>query len=281
MCWDSLVPSPSADFEIGDRKVVRAEVHEGSGVFEPCGCRPLVNFLARELFVVARDSNALSISRVVVYWEENRKTLFLHLTRNARAGERHSYRPTVERLNPYRRRTRNLCRAFEDQPQSHLVQSVRSVIDHMRSLGLNLPSFLWAISWNIDELTADSIVASERTALMVSEELPEILANWRRRPRKHNAGICIKAACDTMTTFALNTVRELVGGEMGALTNVMRFPLGDLSEESLLGIHWKDLISEVKACAPTTWSLFHHSASGLTESPMKDYETVCRFCLES
>jgi|SRR5712672_1616345 len=37
----SLVPSPSADIEIGDRKVVRAEVHEGSGVFEPCGCRPL------------------------------------------------------------------------------------------------------------------------------------------------------------------------------------------------------------------------------------------------
>ena len=45
-----------------------------------------------------------------------------------------------------------------------IVQSVISVITHMRELNLNLPLFLWAISWNVDELTYNSVVAAERAA---------------------------------------------------------------------------------------------------------------------
>jgi hypothetical protein len=41
----------------------------------------------------------------------------------------------------------------------------------MKSLDINLPILLWAISWNVPELTSDFNVAAERTALMVSEEL--------------------------------------------------------------------------------------------------------------
>jgi hypothetical protein len=45
---------------------------------------------------------------------------------------------------------------------------------------------------------------------------------------------------------------KLVGKEIGALTKVMVSPLVDLSEESLLGIQWKELASEVNTVAPTT-----------------------------
>jgi len=41
-----------------------------------------------------------------------------------------------------------------------------------------LPLFLRAISWNVDEVTSDSVVAAEGTALMKSKELPGIRAHW-------------------------------------------------------------------------------------------------------
>ncbi len=42
-----------------------------------------------------------------------------------------------------------------------------------------------------------------------------------------------------------------MGKEMGALTDVMASPMDNLSEESLLGVHWKELDTEVSNVAPT------------------------------
>jgi hypothetical protein len=83
-----------------------------------------------------------------------------------------------------------------------------------------------------------------------------------------------------MNVFALDTISELVGKEMGALAKVLVSPLDDLSEESLLGIHWKELASEVNSVAPTTWTIFSHAASGSTDTWLKNYETVCHSCLK-
>ena len=71
----------------------------------------------------------------------------------------------------------------------NLCLSVRQVLDFMKSVDINLPILLWAISWNIPELISDPKVSAERTALMISDELPDILAHWRLPPRKHNSGI--------------------------------------------------------------------------------------------
>jgi len=106
---------------------------------------------------------------------------------------------------------------------------------------------------------------------MKSEELLGILAHWRQRPRKHNTRIRTEAAYDTMNTFALQTVCELVDEEMGMFAKVMTSPPDDLSEESLLGIYWKELASEVSKAAPTTWSLFRHAACGSMEAKLKNY----------
>jgi len=79
-----------------------------------------------------------------------------------------------------------------------------------------------------------------------------------------------------MNTFALQTVCELVDEEMGMLAKVMTSPLDNhVSEESLLGIHWKELASEVSKAAPTTWLLFCHATCGSTEAKLKNYEPVC------
>jgi hypothetical protein len=150
----------------------------------------------------------------------------------------------------------------------------------MHLIGLNLPVFLWAISWNVDKLTSNSTVAAERAALMVSKELLVILSHWRRPPQAHNAGIRTQAAYNTMNVFALDTVSKLVGKEMGALMKVMVSPSVDLSEESLLGIWWKELALEVNTVTPTTWTLFYRAVSGSTDTQVKNHKTVCCSCLK-
>jgi hypothetical protein len=191
-----------------------------------------------------------------------------------------SSRPAARGPHPYVLRTQNLCKTYEGK-ENVLAQHVRSVITFMREQGLNLPIFLWAISWNIDELTSDRAVAAERAALMKSQELSGILSHWQRPPQTHNTGIRTKAAYDTINVFALEAVFELVGKEMGQLAGVMASPLDDLSKESLLGVHWKELASEVKNVAPTTWTLFRHIVGGSIETRQKDSETVSHSYLES
>jgi hypothetical protein len=55
--------------------------------------------------------------------------------------------------NPECQRTRNL-RQFLEQ-NNLLVERVLAIIDFMRSVDINLPILLWAISWNVPELRAD------------------------------------------------------------------------------------------------------------------------------
>jgi hypothetical protein len=126
--------------------------------------------------------------------------------------------------------------------------------------GLNLTLFLWAISWNNKPLVQNGVARFARTSLMVSDELPDILKNWHQPPRQHNAGIRTKAAQQAMTDWALDTISETLDREMTALTDLMSLPQDELSEEALLSIHWKDLISDVQEVAPTSWKLFRHAA---------------------
>lgn len=80
----------------------------------------------------------------------------------------------------------------------------------MKSIEINLPLFLWAISWNIPELVLDLDITAERTALMLCDELPGILAHWRCPPRRHGSGVCTKGTYETMNKFALDSVMELM-----------------------------------------------------------------------
>jgi hypothetical protein len=152
----------------------------------------------------------------------------------------------------------------------------------MRSVDINLPILLWAISWNVPELVSDPKVSAERTALMLSNELPGILAHWCHPPQKHGLGIRTKAAYESMNKFALESVLELVDNEMGALKDVLSSPQTELSEGALLSIKWKDLMASVCHKAPTTWALFCHAAytpKQESRNTIKNPDTVsCLHC---
>jgi hypothetical protein len=141
-----------------------------------------------------------------------------------------------------------------------LVERVLMVLDYMESLQVDLAILLWAVSWNIPELVSHPKVRFTRTSLMLSDELPVILAHWHQPPRTHSAGIRTKAACDTMNKWAVCTVSEAIGEEIQSLIPIMCSPQEELSEELLLSIRWGDLISEVKYLAPTLWSIICYTA---------------------
>jgi len=167
---------------------------------------------------------------------------------------RHQHIPSS---NPHVRQTES-CRKFLDV-SGDISGRVLEVLTLMDSLHLNLPLFLWAISWNVPELVSNDRVRFARTALMLSDELPGILANWHWPPRSHGQGIRTKAARDAMNNWALETVCEIMDHELDILKPTMLFPQENLSEDALLSISWKEMIPEVKSQALTMWKLFHHA----------------------
>ena len=174
------------------------------------------------------------------------------------AETRQQTRTRSQSLDPHQQRTRNWMKFLQDD--GLLVERVLLVLHYMESQQVDLAILIWAISWNVSELITNPTVRFMRTSLMVSDELPLILARWHKPPRTHGSGTRTKAGCKVMDAWALDTVFETVDHEMDALKPIMDSPQQHLSEESLLGIKWQDVIQDVKASAPTTWSLFRRIA---------------------
>jgi hypothetical protein len=158
--------------------------------------------------------------------------------------------------DPHLRQT-NACHQFLEAT-GDLAERVVRILDFMDEVHVNLPIFLWAISWNEEHLVSNARARFARTALMLSDELPIILKNWHQPPRQHNAGVRTKAAKVAMMDWALETLCSSVDDEMSELGPVMQFPQEDLSEEALLDIRIQDMIPEVQISAPILWKLICH-----------------------
>jgi hypothetical protein len=172
--------------------------------------------------------------------------------------------------DPHSRHTNN-CRKFLET-SGDIAERVVNILKFMEELHVNLPIFLWAISWNVEELVSNPQVRFARTTLMHSEELPGILTHWHRPPRQHNAGVRTRAAKLAMNNWALETVCEAVDDELSALGPTMQLPQDDLSEEALLGIRIQDMIPEVQTIAPILWKLVCHLTCSHTQLRRNKYK---------
>jgi hypothetical protein len=150
------------------------------------------------------------------------------------------------------------CRQFL-AGTGNVLNRMLQILDLMDKLHINLPLFLWAISWNVPEVTSDSCVCFVRTALMCSDELSGILRNWHRPPHSHGQGIRMKAARKALNDWALDTVCNILDEELSLLKPTMSLPPQELSEEVLLSISWTVMIPEVQTEALTLWRLFRHT----------------------
>jgi hypothetical protein len=146
--------------------------------------------------------------------------------------------------DPHIRQTES-CRQFLEN-SGDITGRVLKILELMEQLHVNLPIFLWAISWNVPELVSNGQVRFARATLMLSDELPGILAHWHRPPRSHGTGIRTKAAQKAMNDWALETLCDALDDEMSTLAGAMELPQEDLSEEALLDIRIREMISEVQ-----------------------------------
>jgi hypothetical protein len=146
------------------------------------------------------------------------------------------------------------------QENNLVVERVLAVLDFMTANDIDIATLLWAVSWGVPELSKHPSVIFNRTSLMLSDDLPQILQHWYRPPRSHGAGIRTKAAHDTMSEWALKTVQETINNEMKCLKPLMKSKPSDLTEESLLDIRLQDLIGEVSTTAPTLWKVLYHAS---------------------
>jgi hypothetical protein len=167
-----------------------------------------------------------------------------------------SHNPTSK---PHLRQTATQRQFLEST--GDIAPRVLKILNLMEELHVNLPLFLWAISWNVKELVSNSKARFARTALMMSDELPVILSNWHKPPRRHNAGIRTKAAKQAMEHWALETLYQTFDEELSALAPTMELPQEELSEETLLSIRPQEMISEVQTQAPVLWKLISHLVS--------------------
>jgi len=69
-----------------------------------------------------------------------------------------------------------------------LLPKVLCILDAISNEGLTLSLFLNALSWGDESCTANDRVRFARTGLLLSEELPDILARWYKPPRNKNKG---------------------------------------------------------------------------------------------
>ncbi|KAJ7262056.1 hypothetical protein C8J57DRAFT_1719626 [Mycena rebaudengoi] len=154
-----------------------------------------------------------------------------------------------------------------------ILAKVLTVLDCMSSQGLALPHFLDSLSWGNAACHANAKVRYHRTALMVSDELPQILERWHRPPRRSGSrqGARPAGARLVLEKFANSCVSSCIEREIKLSAPLFLSPPKELSEEHLTSFDFNEFKSRVKRRNPTLWSLLRHSAySALQESRNKE-----------
>ncbi|EGO28171.1 hypothetical protein SERLADRAFT_434025 [Serpula lacrymans var. lacrymans S7.9] len=151
------------------------------------------------------------------------------------------------------------------------ASKVRLVLEYMNMLGLNLPLFLDYLSLGDYNCITDPEIRYERTALMVSDELPVILARWHKPPQTkgtHNARATVGK--DVLEAFAFSCVREAIERELNSIQELAKCPPKDVSEEGLTSLLIDDLVLKLQSPGfggtPKLWELLQR----LTRTPTQE-----------
>ena len=154
------------------------------------------------------------------------------------------------------KRTRRLRGALTGS----VVAKVLTILSCMDSVGLNLPLFLDFLSWGDQDCVINAKVRYERTALMVSEELPGILERWRSPPWvTGSANLWSKGAWPAMEEFAFSCVMEVVEKELQDIEELAMCPSDKVSDSGLTCFLIEDMIFKLSSpalgSAPKLWAL--------------------------
>lgn len=143
--------------------------------------------------------------------------------------------------------TRRLWAKLRGGPTDYRAK-VRKVLYMMDVEGINLPMFLHLVCWGDDGCIKDEKIRYERTALMVSEELPGILSAMREPPRSSESRSHARrpaGAAKALNDFAVDTVSNLLDDELEQSTRLFRSPADGLSEAELNGFSIRDTAKQL------------------------------------
>ncbi|KAF8316197.1 hypothetical protein F5887DRAFT_1066774 [Amanita rubescens] len=132
----------------------------------------------------------------------------------------------------------------------------------MQNEGLNLPLFLDAVFYGDPECHNDRVVQYQRTALMVSDELPVLFQRWYQPPSRSQGhrGQRPLAATKSVVSFARSIVNREIDAEIKRTAKLFVSGPELLSKEHILSLDFHTLIIECQNRAPTMWDLFRKSA---------------------
>lgn len=155
------------------------------------------------------------------------------------------------------------------------LETVRDVLDYMKSKGLTLAALVSAVCWHPDfpELVTDAKVQYARTALTHMADLKGWLFRLYRPPRRHNAGIHTEGACTPLLDFATELLVQEMKREMKALDPILRSCQGDISEEQLCSLKLGKMIGLVSEAAPKTWTILHRTCWTRRQAKENTYKT--------
>ncbi|KAF8327129.1 hypothetical protein F5887DRAFT_924902 [Amanita rubescens] len=143
-----------------------------------------------------------------------------------------------------------------------ILSKVKRIFNCMQSEGLNLPLFLDAVFYGDAACHNDAAIQYQRTALMVSDELPILLERWYQAPSRGQGyrGQRPLAAKKVLVNFAQKIVNKQMDREMKLTAKSFLSNSELLSKEHLLNLNFNVIMAECRTLAPITWSLFRKAA---------------------
>lgn len=138
--------------------------------------------------------------------------------------------------------TRRLWKNLRDN-NANLLQKVHKVLYTMDAEGINMPILLSLFCWGTPATISDEKIRFERTALMVSDELPRILEAMRKPPRSsesHSHYVRPAGATKALEEFGAQAMGDVIDRELEQALHLFRAPAGGVSDKELRGFSFRE-----------------------------------------
>lgn len=168
--------------------------------------------------------------------------------------------------------------------KSVLQQKVRDVLEFLDSKHLKVIDFLDGLSWGDRACTQDPKIRTERTHLLHSQRLGEVLQRWTVAPRvKGSSKARSEGASSTMHTLATMHIGRVLDRELEDIGETLESPASaDIEEETLTNTSFDTISSEMRSRMPTFWELLELCvcrSSQRKRNTSKNSEKVCRISI--
>ncbi|OAX38547.1 hypothetical protein K503DRAFT_849965 [Rhizopogon vinicolor AM-OR11-026] len=169
----------------------------------------------------------------------------------------------------------NTANLWAKLKSSNVASKIEYILRCMDDVGLNLPIFLDLVSWGDPDYIANVKIRYERTALMVSEELPSILRRWHKPPRTLGS-IC------ALREFSFECMVQAVEDELETVQDIMQCPEDALSADGLTNLFIENIILKLSipgfGGTPTLWAFLHRVTQTVKQRENNTYKTPELVC---